>query len=77
MQARKLLETLENAGWFDDITNVTCKQGGVVVVESDYGTPYATNGYDLNKELSREVKSFNCPYEGAIIIELEESEEKE
>ena len=66
----KLLDGLEKLGWFNDTIDITCWRDGAQVVSSQYGEPYAEDGYDLQKEMEREVLSFSCERKGTIIIYL-------
>ena len=43
---------------------------GAQVVSSQYGEPYAEDGFSLQDELNREVISFSCEHEGKIVIYL-------
>ena len=70
MKARNILDGLEKLGWFDDYIDITCWRDGAQVVSSQYGEPYAEDGFSLQDELNREVISFSCEHEGKIVIYL-------
>jgi hypothetical protein len=70
MKAREILDGLEKLGWFNDYIDITCWRDGAQVVSSQYGEPYAEDGFSLQDELNREVISFSCEHEGKIVIYL-------
>ena len=49
MKARNILDGLEKLGWFDDYIDITCWRDGAQVVSSQYGEPYAEDGFLLQE----------------------------